>query len=127
MIPGGVLSPGTDYEWRVRCGCSQTPLVAGLFSAWEPFSTPGGSSISSLPNPTTGQSFVTFNVAQAEMTTLEVYDITGKMVDAIFSGVAQPNADYRFEFNGNDLPNGIYLYRLTTESEVKIEKFMIAR
>ncbi|MEM9050832.1 MAG: T9SS type A sorting domain-containing protein [Bacteroidota bacterium] len=127
VIPGGVLSLGTDYEWRVRCGCSQTPLVAGPFSAWAPFSTPGGSSITSLPNPTTGQSFVTFNVVQPEMTTLEVFDISGKMVEAIYSGIAQPNADSRFEFNGSDLPNGIYIYRLTTESEVKTEKFMIAR
>ena len=126
VIPGGLLSLGTDYEWRVRCGCSQTPLVAGPYSAWEPFSTPGAG-ITSLPNPTTGQSFVTFNVTQEEMTTLEVFDISGKMIEAIFSGIAQPNADYRFEFNGSDLPNGIYIYRLTTESEVKTEKFMIAR
>jgi len=127
VIPGGVLSPGTDYEWRVRCGCSQSPLVAGAFSTWAPFTTPGGSAISSLPNPTSGQSFVTFSVAQPEMTTLEVYDMTGKMVEAIYNGMAQPNVDYRFEFNGNDLPNGVYIYRLTTESEVKTDKFMIAR
>ncbi|MFT5903425.1 MAG: hypothetical protein ACI9O2_000275, partial [Flammeovirgaceae bacterium] len=31
-IPFSALQPGTDYEWRVRCGCSQTPLVAGAFS-----------------------------------------------------------------------------------------------
>ncbi len=127
IIPGSALSINTNYQWRVRCGCSQTPLVAGPFSPWVPFSTGSGIQISSSPNPSNGQSFVTFNVANAEMTTLEVYDMNGRMVEALFSGIAQPGSDYRFEFNGTSLPNGIYIYRLTTESEVKTEKFMISK
>jgi hypothetical protein len=126
-IPGGVLQPGTDYEWQVRCGCSQTPLVAGPFTTWQPFSTPGGAAISSLPNPTEGQSNVTFTVAEEGYTTLEVFDMSGRLVDAIFTGVAQPNNDYRFEFDGSSLPNGVYIYRLTTETEVVNDKFMIAK
>jgi len=127
VIPGGVLSPGTDYEWRVRCGCSQTPLVAGPFSSWQTFSTGSGIQVSSAPNPSNGQSFVTFSISRAEMSTLEVYDMNGRMVEALFNGIAQPGSDYRFEFNGTSLPNGIYIYRLTTESEVKAEKFMISK
>lgn len=125
-IPGGFLQPGTDYEWRVRCGCSQTPVVAGPFSAWTPFSTPGGA-ITSQPNPTEGQSNVTFTVLEDSYTTLEVYDMSGRMVDAIFTGNAQANNEYRFQFDGSSLPNGVYIYRLTTENEVVNEKFVIAR
>lgn len=126
-VPGGVLSPGTDYEWRVRCGCSQAPLVAGPWTPWTPFSTPGGAGISTSPNPTTGVSFVSFTVESPSYTTLEVFDMSGKLVDAIFTGTAQPGSEYRFEFDGSALPNGVYLYRLTTENEVVNEKFMIAR
>ncbi len=126
VIPFGVLQPNTDYEWRVRCGCSQNPIVAGPFSAWQPFSTPG-SAIASQPNPTEGQSNVTFTVIEDSYTTLEVYDMSGRMVDAIFTGNAQANNDYRFEFDGSSLPNGVYIYRLTTENEVVNEKFIIAR
>ncbi|MCH2214123.1 MAG: T9SS type A sorting domain-containing protein [Flavobacteriales bacterium] len=126
-IPGGVLSPGTDYEWRVRCGCSQVPLVAGPFSSWQPFSTPGGSAIASQPNPTEGLSTVTFNVDQEAYTTLEVFDVSGRTVDAIFTGNAQPNNEYRFDFDGSGLPNGVYTYRLTNGSEVVIDKFIIAK
>ncbi|MFT7080376.1 MAG: hypothetical protein ACJAZC_001922 [Cryomorphaceae bacterium] len=126
-IPLNVLQLGTDYEWRVRCGCSQTPLIAGAFSSWQPFSTPAGAGITSSPNPTAGQSNVTFTVVEEGTTTLEVFDLSGRLVDAIFTGVAQPNNDYRFEFDGSALPNGVYIYRLTTESEMVNEKFMIAR
>jgi len=126
-IPFSALQPGTDYEWRVRCGCSQTPLVAGPFSSYQPFSTPGGSVISSLPNPTTGQSNVTFSVVDGGYATLDVYDMSGRLVNAIFTGVAQPNNEYRFEFDGSALPNGVYIYRLTTQNEVVNNKFMIAK
>jgi len=126
-IPGSVLQVGTNYEWRVRCGCSQSPLVAGPFSSWQPFTTPGSAVIAVSPNPTEGQSFATFNVAEEGQVALEVYDLSGRMVGAIFSGIAQPNNDYRFEFNGSSLPNGIYIYRLTTETEVQTEKVIISR
>jgi hypothetical protein len=126
-IPFSALQPGTDYEWRVRCGCSQTPLVAGAFSSYQPFSTPGGAVISSLPNPTTGQSNVTFSVADGGYATLDVYDMSGRLVDAIFTGAAQANKEYRFDFDGSALPNGVYIYRLTTLNEVVNEKFIISR
>ncbi|MCZ4410546.1 T9SS type A sorting domain-containing protein [Cryomorphaceae bacterium 1068] len=126
-IPGSVLNAGTDYEWRVRCGCSQVPLVAGAFSSWQPFSTPGGATIASQPNPTGGLSNVTFSVSAEGYTTLEVFDMSGRMIDAVFTGNAQPNNDYRFDFDGSSLPNGVYTYRLTTGSEVVIDKFIIAK
>lgn len=126
VVPFSVLQPSTEYQWRVRCGCSQTPLVAGPFSDWSLFTTPG-SAISSLPNPTEGQSNVTFTVLEEGYTTLEVYDMSGRLVDALFTGVAQANNDYRFEFDGSALPNGVYIYRLTTENEVVHNKFMIVK
>jgi hypothetical protein len=126
-IPLNVLQPGTDYEWRVRCGCSQSPLVAGPFSSWQPFSTPSGAALASNPNPTSGQSNVTFTLAEEGYTTLEVFDLSGRLIDGLFNGLATSNNDYRFTFDGSFLPNGVYVYRLTTESEVINEKFMIAR
>jgi hypothetical protein len=53
--------------------------------------------------------------------------MNGRMVEGLFSGVAEGGVEYRMDFDGMDLPNGVYMYRLTTESETIIEKFMIAR
>ncbi len=83
--------------------------------------------LSSSPNPTPGQSFVTFTNPREEYATLEVYDMSGRMVERLFNQVTTPDQEYRLEFNGGNLPNGVYLYRLTTDSEVIVEKFMIAR
>ncbi len=83
--------------------------------------------MSSQPNPTRAQSFVTFSNPREAYTTLEVYDMSGRMIERLYQGMTSPDQDYRFEFDGSNLPNGVYLYRLNTESEVVINKFMIAR
>lgn len=127
ILQGSQLNPGTEYRWRVRCGCSQNPLVVGPYSDFDFFTTPGGAIVSSSPNPTEGQSFVTFTVAEQTEATLEVYDMSGRKVAEVFNGFAEPSSEYRFEFDGSNLPNGVYIYRLTTDTEVKTEKFMIAR
>ncbi|MCZ4408253.1 FG-GAP-like repeat-containing protein [Cryomorphaceae bacterium 1068] len=128
VIPDFLLEPNTEYKWRVRCGCSVEPIIAGPFSSFQFFTTPGvPPMISSSPNPSEGQAFVNFTVVEEGYATLEVFDMSGRLVDVIFAGLAQPNADYRFEYDGSALPNGVYLYLLTTENEVVTEKFMIAR
>ncbi|MEM9052141.1 MAG: serine hydrolase [Bacteroidota bacterium] len=126
-IPFNLLLPGTDYEWRVRCGCSQAPLIAGPFSSWQPFTTPGGGIIESNPNPTEGLSTVSFKLSEEDFATLEVIDIEGRKVKELFSGLATADNEFRFQFDGSELPNGVYLYRLTTTTEVLTEKFLIAK
>ncbi len=84
-------------------------------------------SLTSSPNPTSGNSFAEFSVAEEQMTTLEVYDMSGRKVAELFRQVAQANAEYRVAFDGANLPNGVYVYRLTTSNEVIIDKFMIAK
>lgn len=117
----------TQYEWRVRCGCSQAPIVAGPWSSIQTFWIPAGSTISSSPNPTTGTSSVRFTPSHSGAATLEVYDMNGRMVDALFSGAIQEGLDYRFDFDGSQLPDGVYIFRLRTDNEVLKEKFIIAR
>jgi hypothetical protein len=70
---------------------------------------------------------VNFSVTNDDFATLEVYDMNGRLVDGIFNGAVQASQEYRFQYDGGHLPNGIYIYRLTTESEVVNEKFMIAK
>ncbi|MCZ4410638.1 alpha-amylase family glycosyl hydrolase [Cryomorphaceae bacterium 1068] len=125
-IPKSVLGTGS-FEWRVRCGCSQTPLIAGPFSAWQPFAIGSGIVLNSNPNPTQGHSDVTFAIENGGSATLEVYDLNGRVVETLFNQEAQPDLSYRIHFDGSALPNGIYLYRLTTDVAVEMEKFVIGR
>jgi hypothetical protein len=83
--------------------------------------------LSSFPNPTNGPSVAIFVTGQTERASLEVYDMNGRLVQGLFSGMAEAGVEYRIDFDGLALPNGVYMYRLTTDSETIIEKFMIAK
>lgn len=126
LVPGQFLNPGFTYNWSVRCGCSQSPIIAGPFAS-SSFVVPAIAAISSFPNPTSDVSNVSFNVATETYTTLEVFDMSGRSIHSLHDAMAFPDTDYRYTFSGADLPTGIYLYRLTTQKETVIEKFMISR
>ena len=83
--------------------------------------------LSSFPNPTSGPSQAVFVTSTTNRATLEVYDINGRSVATLFNQVANAGQEYRVEFDGTGFPNGIYVYRLTTETETVVEKFMIAK
>ena len=83
--------------------------------------------LSSYPNPTTGHSQVNFSTPAEGRVLLEVYDMNGRKITTLFNGVAQTNRSYTLDFDGASLPTGIYIYRMTTDTESIIEKFMIAK
>lgn len=87
----------------------------------------GSATLSAYPNPTEGPSNVVFKTAETTRVLLEVYDMSGRNVATLFDQEAQQDKEYKLDFNGSKLPNGVYVYRLTTNNETIIEKFMIAK
>ena len=87
----------------------------------------GSALLTSQPNPTSGISQVSFSVDNGQRVQLEVYDLSGRQISTLFNQDANGAQNYTMQFDGSGLPNGVYIYRMTTESEVIIDKFMIAR
>ncbi len=83
--------------------------------------------MSSMPNPTTGPSLVSFTSAESTRTLLEVYDMSGRQIDILLNQDVEAGETYRVEYDAAALPNGVYLYRLSSAHEVVIEKFMLVR
>jgi hypothetical protein len=129
----GIYLEGYDeFEWRVRCGCSQSPLIAGPFTSWQYFTTAVESDeadvqITVNPNPTSDQTTVTFTSEVDERGVLAVYDLTGKRVAELYGGDIEANQNYRFYFDPSDLPNGVYICRYTGQSKTATTKIIIAR
>jgi hypothetical protein len=80
-----------------------------------------------MPNPTEGLSYATFSSSIDQNATLELYDMSGRRVALLFSGTMSANEEYRAEFDGSHLPNGVYIYRYTSGNHVEMEKLIIAR
>ena len=121
--PSNFFSPGLAYQWRVACGCSLNPLVAGNYTPYRFFIYPG-SVIEVSPNPSNGPTNVNFQVSQDGKTTLEIIDLTGRIVDVLFAGDLTANESRNIAYDTSHLRNGVYLYRLTTDQEIIQEKFV---
>ena len=108
-------------------------MAAGCYLPSDP--KPGFSSVEadvnseiiSYPNPTAGGSNIVFKTAETARTLVEVYDMSGRNVGTLFNAEALQGKTYILDFDGAVLPNGVYIYRLTTQNETIVEKFMIAR
>ncbi len=85
------------------------------------------STMSTHTNPSNGPSAVHFITATTGRTMLELFDLSGRKVFTLFNQDTDEGQEYRLNFDGTYLPNGVYIYRLTTGNEVIMEKLMIAK
>lgn len=83
--------------------------------------------IEAYPNPNEGITSISFETATDGMAVVEVFDMTGRRVDELYSGFVKGELTYRLEMNRSDLPNGVYLFRLTKADEVMMGKFIISK
>lgn len=71
------------------------------------------------PNPFNPGTMLMFTVNGdgEQQTSLEVFDMLGKRVSVLFSGMAQSGTEYRLRFDASDLAGGVYFARLTSGSQ----------
>jgi hypothetical protein len=67
------------------------------------------------PNPFNPTTHIRFAITQREWVRIEVYDILGKRVATLVDGYVDAG-EFTVEFDGRDLPSGIYLYRMSAGS-----------
>jgi photosystem II stability/assembly factor-like uncharacterized protein len=79
-----------------------------------------------IPNPFSQTTEIRFSIPHAEYITLKVYNIIGQDVATLVNNELNAG-EYRVNFNANNLPNGIYLYRLTAGNQVLIKRCTILR
>jgi hypothetical protein len=78
------------------------------------------------PNPFNPVTSISFEIPQNEFVSLKVYDMLGKEVSDLIS--ENKNAGYyTIEFNGNNLPSGIYFYKLSAGTFSEIKKMILIK
>ena len=80
--------------------------------------------IATNPNPVVDMSNITFTTVDSENVQLELFDLTGKRIGLIYAGAAESQVPYQFQFDTSNLPQGVYVYKLTTKTEVKTVKVL---
>jgi hypothetical protein len=79
------------------------------------------------PNPFNPNTQISFTVSAASSTTLKVFNILGKQVAVLYSGIAQPGKQYSVEFDARNLPGGVYFSKLVVGSNIDVRKMLLVK
>ncbi len=115
-IPKNLLNPNATYQWRVRCACSNNPLVPNQWSAYAQFSINAG--IQVYPNPVNDEISIVFTDEMNQLISnsqVRIVDMAGRLV---FSGPYQGTVPVY------DLPNGVYVLEFINGADRQFAKFM---
>ena len=84
--------------------------------------------LENYPNPFNGSAMIEINLPKSQFINMDVYDISGKLVENIYEGFVQSGKS-NFTWQPSQLSNigfssGIYLLKLKTDNEVITKKVM---
>ena len=116
-LSGDCFSLSNSIEVN-RIECSAPPVANAV--EWQ-------HTLMTSPNPNNGVAVVTYSSNKDARTLISVYNMNGQQVLQLFNEQAVSNVKYTFQLDGAHLPNGVYFYQITDGTEVRQEKFIIAR
>ena len=83
------------------------------------------------PNPFNGETQVEFTLAAEADVSLQVYDMLGRPVTSLASGVSTAGRHLltwsASDENGTPLPSGVYLIRLSIDGQSRTKKALLLR
>ena len=78
------------------------------------------------PNPFNPSTRIQYSVNSTQNVTLKVYDLLGREV-ATLVNEEKPAGEYEIEFNGQNLPSGIYFYQLIAGKFIQTRKMILVK
>ncbi|MBU0692720.1 T9SS type A sorting domain-containing protein [bacterium] len=78
------------------------------------------------PNPFNGETRIDFSLEATAPAKLSVFDVLGREVKTLADGKLAAG-NYSYYLHGDDLPSGVYLYRLQAGNTVAVKKMVLLR
>ncbi len=78
------------------------------------------------PNPFNPTTSMYYAISSRQLVTLKVYDLLGREVTILVNNEQAPG-NYKVTFNGNDLPSGVYFYKLEAGSSSIVRKMLLLK
>lgn len=78
------------------------------------------------PNPFNNFTTINYQIAERNFVTLKVYDLLGKELSTIINKNHLPGS-YQIHFNAENLPSGIYFYRMNTQYGALSKKMIVLK
>ena len=105
-----------DCTLPQRCGyCSQTCTPPNALTDIESM---GLQLFDAFPNPSSGNTIVSFEISKTQKIELSIYNNLGQKIENFCNREFQPG-EYEFIFNSENHPSGLYFIHLSTEKNGK--------
>lgn len=78
------------------------------------------------PNPFNPSTIISYNLRDAGIVKLEVFDMIGRRVAVLVEGVKESGA-HEVRFNANALSSGVYIYRLSAGSQTLVRQMTLIK
>ncbi len=112
----------TGFTFNASIGevtsCEGTPKVSVTY--------PTSIDVNVFPNPFNPTTTITYEIPKDGYVLLRVFDVHGHVVTELVNEEMQVGT-YTVEFNGSNLPSGIYLYRLEAGGQVRDGRMMLMK
>ena len=82
--------------------------------------------LANYPNPFNPETKIDYTIPKSGKVKLEVFNIQGSLIKVLVDKT-QNAGNYQVLFSGDNIPSGIYLYRLTTERSSITKKMVLIR
>lgn len=88
--------------------------------------------LQNFPNPFNPETRIRYNLAEATKVTFEIFDLLGRKVNTLAKNEQQEAGYYTVTWNGRDrhgkpLASGVYIYRITTNSQSISRKMILMK
>lgn len=84
-------------------------------------------SIVATPNPFSSQTTISFMVPKSGYSTVQVYDMKGRLVARLFEAQANAGNRYTVSFRSKELPAGLYMVKVVTGKYVQFHKLVLTK
>ena len=78
------------------------------------------------PNPFNPTTTINYSIAKQSLVSIKVYDILGREIQTLVNEEKSPG-NYNVKFIGNNLPSGVYFYRMQAGDYTNTKKFILIR
>lgn len=78
------------------------------------------------PNPFNPTTIISYSLPEAVSVSLKVFDVLGREVQTLVNDVKNAGT-YTVEFNANNLPSGVYIYRIETPNYSSVKKMLLIK
>ncbi|HLT25008.1 MAG TPA: T9SS type A sorting domain-containing protein, partial [Ignavibacteria bacterium] len=79
-----------------------------------------------FPNPFNPSTIIRFDLVQSGYTRLSIYDVSGKKITVLVDANLSPGS-YEYNFNAENLPSGVYFYKIESEAFTETKRMILIK